>query len=82
MRENRIGRPLVVGETTILPLETVKTNHMVRRGTLSTRVSIEPVAVVLCTTNGIMALDMNGLQLPLTDLVDDFPALEEVLDGL
>jgi hypothetical protein len=29
-----------------------------------------------------MALDMNGLQLPLTDLVDDFPALEEVLDGL
>ncbi len=82
MRENRIGRRLIVGETTIVPIETVRASHMVGRRSVSIRVSIEPVAVVVRTPNGIVALDMNGLQLPLAGLVDEFPALEEALDSL
>ena len=82
MRENRIGRRLIVGEATILPLETVRTSHMVRRGNLFIRASIEPVAVVVRTPDGVLALDTDGLQLPLTGLLEDFPELEEALDGL
>ncbi len=82
MTENRVGRPLTTGGVTIVPLEKVRLSRSTGRRGGTVYGSVEPVAVVVHTPDGDVALDLQCRRLALTDLVGQFAGLEETLSGL
>lgn len=82
MREVRVGRPVTVGEMTIIPLETISVCHRSKRDRFAVYASKEPVGIVIRTPQSKYAFDIRGIQVPLETYTQEFDGLQEILDGL
>ena len=82
MKEARIGRPITLGETTIIPLERVSLYYDSRKGGLSAYLSKEPIGIVIGSPQGKWAMDICGAPIPLESYVQEIRGLGKVLDSL
>ena len=82
MREVRVGRQIIVGETTIIPLERVSVYYDSHKGRLSAYISKEPIGIVIASPQGKWAMDIYGAPVPLETYVQEIPGLQQVLDSL
>ena len=82
MKEVHVGRPIIVGETTIIPLERVRVSHSTEKGGLSAYISKEPIGIVISTPQGKWAVDICGGQVTLEAYIQEIPGLQQVLDSL
>ena len=84
MKEMRIGKPITVGDTTIIPLEreSIRVHHAGKKDGLSVQFSKEPIGIVVGTPQGKWAIDIHGEQVPLESYIREFHGLQEVLDSL
>jgi len=81
MREARIGRAVVVGEITIIPLERVSVYYDSNKGGLLAYISKEPIGVVISSPQGKWAADVRGCKVALETYIQEVPALRDVLDS-
>ena len=82
MKEARVGRPITIGETTIIPLERVSAHHDSGKGRLSAYFSKEPIGIVIGSPQGKWAMDIYGTPVPLKTYIQEVPGLQHVLDRL
>ena len=82
MKETRVGKPVAVGDITIVPLERVSVHHAGGKGRVSVFVSREPIGVVVTSPRGQQAISVSGEEVPLATYIQDIEGLQEVLDGL
>ena len=82
MKEIRVGRPVIIGEVTIVPLERVSVYHGSRKGGLSLYISKEPIGVVISSAQGKQAFNMSGERVPLETYTQEIDELQQVLDSL
>ncbi len=82
MKETRAGRPIIVGEITIIPLERLSVYHDGRKGGLLIYASKEPIGIVIVSPQGTAAIDMCGGQVPLENYIRDIHGLQQLLDSL
>ena len=82
MRESRIGRPLVVGETTIIPLESVSVYHKGEKSSFMCYITVEPLGIVISSLKGKSALDIYGHQVPLEVYFKKIEGLQQFIDDL
>jgi uncharacterized spore protein YtfJ len=79
MSELRVGKPICVNGTNIIPIEQVYLrNYPLRKGYWLYG-SKEPVSIVVCDAHGVRALDIQARGLSLTELIRKVPGLEAVL---
>ena len=82
MKEVRVGRPIIVGEMTIVPLERVSVYHDSKRGRFWAYTSKESIGIVISSPQGKWAVDICGVQVPLETYIQEIRGLQQVLDGL
>ena len=82
MKELHVGRPITIGEATIIPLERVDVSRSSEKGRLLAYISKDPVGIVISTPQGKRAIDMYGGQVALETYIQEFPGLQQVLDSL
>lgn len=82
MKQIRVGRPVIVGKTTIIPLERVSIYHDSKEGRISVYTLKEPIGIVISSLQGKMALDICGEQVPLETYIQEVDGLQQVLDSL
>lgn len=82
MKEVRAGRPIIVGEVTIIPLERVSVYHSGEKGRLLVRISKEPVGIVVSSPQGKWAVDIYGGQVPPETYIQEIHGLQQVWDSL
>lgn len=82
MEAQRAGRPLRVGDVTLLPVE----RAVIRSGAGDAGCWLgalkAPVAVVVCDAGGVRALGPDSAALALDALVAETPGLADVLAGI
>jgi hypothetical protein len=81
MRESRAGKPIVIGEFTVVPLEEMHTHHATGGRGLAVFVTRKPAGVVVISPEGSWALNMDGAQVPLDSCTREFEGLRELLEG-
>jgi uncharacterized spore protein YtfJ len=80
MSELRMGKPIRLRGTNIIPIEKVYlSNYPLRKG-YWVYGSKEPVSIVVCDVRGVRALDIQAHGLSLTELIRKVPGLEAVLE--
>ena len=82
MKEIRVGRPVIVGEVTIVPLERVSVYHDSGEDRLSVYISKEPVGIMISSPQGKWAVDMCGRQMPRETYIQEIRGLQQVWDSL
>jgi uncharacterized spore protein YtfJ len=79
MSELRMGKPICLSGTNIIPIEKVcLSNYPLRKGYWLYG-SKEPVSIVVCDAHGVRALDIQAHGMSLTELIREVPGLEAVL---
>ena len=79
MSELRMGEPICVNGTNIIPIEKVYLRNYALRKGYWLYGSKEPVSIVVCDAHGVRALDVQAHGLSLTELIRKVPGLEAVL---
>ncbi|GAI39225.1 unnamed protein product [marine sediment metagenome] len=82
MKQMCVGKPVIVGEITIVPLEGVNVYQHSTRDGFSVYVSREPVGFVIGSPQGKQAVDIYGEQVPLETYIQEVDGLQQVLDSL
>ncbi|MDY6893001.1 MAG: hypothetical protein SVO26_04705 [Chloroflexota bacterium] len=84
MKKSRVGTPISVGETTIIPLEreTVRIHHARKTKGIMIQCSKEPIGIVVITQQGNWAIDISGKTIPLEIYIKEFDDLQGILDRL
>ena len=78
--EHRLGRQMVIGNMTVIPVEkTLYSARLVGSG-LWMAGAMEPVAIIIITSGGVMALDMTAAELSLSDIHQMAPHLTDQLN--
>jgi hypothetical protein len=81
MKESRAGKPIVIGEFTVVPLEEMHTHHATGGRGLAVFVTRKPAGIVVISPVGSWALDMDGAHVPLETCTQEFEGLRELLEG-
>ena len=82
MKENRVGRPLTIGEIIIIPLEEIYIYCNKREDGIWAYALKQPVGVVITSPQVKLAIDIHGEKLDLNTCMQDFGGLQQVLDNL
>ncbi len=80
MSELRMGKPIYLNGTNIIPVENVYLRNYALRKGFWLDGSREPVSIVVCDAHGVRALNIQAHELSLTELIRDVPGLEAVLE--
>lgn len=75
------GKPITIGEVTIIPLVRVCISHGTSRGRLSLYATKEAVAIVVTRAGEVYALNTLGEPLSLEACIQQAPELKQVLDS-
>ena len=81
MRESRAGKPIVIGEFTVVPLEEIRKHHATGGRGLAVFVTRKPIGAIVISPAGSWALDMDGAQVPLDSYTREIHGLQELLEG-
>ncbi len=79
MSELRVGKPICLNGTSIIPIEKVYLGHYALRKGYWLYGSKEPVSIIVSDAHGVRALDIQAHGLSLTQLIRKVPGLEAVL---
>ena len=82
MKQVRLGRPVIVGETTIVPLEEVTVHYRSKKAGVLAYVCKEPLGIIIGTPQGKWAVDICGEPMPLETYIQTVDGLQQVLDAL
>jgi hypothetical protein len=82
MRELRLGKPIMIGDTAIVPLEEMDSHCCSDRGMLTACVSKRPAAIVVASPRGKWAAGADGERVPLETYIQGVEGLRQLLDGL
>ena len=82
MKRLYAGTPVVVGETTIFPLEQLATCHCSMKKGFFIYASREPFGLVISSSQGRWAVSLDGEDMPLETLIQEIDGLGQVLDGM
>jgi hypothetical protein len=82
MRELRLGKSIMIGDTAIVSLEEVASHCRSDRGMFAACASKGPAAIVIASPQGKWAADMDGKRVPLETYIQGVEGLQQVLDGL
>jgi uncharacterized spore protein YtfJ len=80
MTELRMGKPIYLNGTNIIPVEKVYVRNYALKKGYWLYGSKEPVCIVVCDTHGVRALDIQAQGLSLTELIREVPGLDAVLE--
>jgi hypothetical protein len=81
-KEVRVEAPVTIAGITVVPVvETAKNRWSARRG-FSFLGFKQPVSVIIVTSEGKKAFNMDGEELSLEQLGEEFPAIKEALAEL
>ena len=79
MNKLRLGKPRNIAEVMIIPVERIHISaHRMKRG-VCLYGSKEVAALVIRTSCGLCAFDMNGHEMSVENLMDDMPDLKRLL---
>ena len=81
MRESLAGKPIVIGDFTVVPLEETLTHRETGGRGQAVYVTRKPLGVAVISPAGSWALDMNGAQVPLESFTQEFEGLSEILEN-
>ena len=79
MSELRIGKPVPIAGMTLIPIEKIEIRTLKARGGYASK---EPFAIIISCDNHYHALDSQGDELPINDLMAQLPQLSDVLKNV
>lgn len=79
MNQLRVGLPLAVGGTVLIPVERVAVTVERHRHGRWLSATKEAVAIVVCESDGLRALDVHERERPVDELIRDIPELAAVI---
>ena len=82
MKELCVGKPIIIGEITVVPLEAMNVYQHSTRDRFSVYVSKEPVGFVIGSPQGKRAVDRYGEEASLETYIQEVDGLQQVLDGI
>jgi len=82
MKQVCVGRPVTVGEATIVPLEEVTVYYHSNRAGFLAYVCKEPLGIIISSSQGKWAVDICGEPMPLKTYIQTVDGLQQVLDAL
>jgi len=81
-KEVEIDNPVAVAGVTLIPVAKVSLNCQLSNGLISFLGLKQPIGVVVVSPSTKRALDINGEELPLDQLVAGVPGMKEILEEL
>lgn len=81
MKTLRAGHPIVVDDLQLIPVESTELYGDRTAGGLMAVATKEPVAIVVRRAGREWALDLDGRELSLSDLLRDVEGLQEMMPG-
>ena len=81
MKTVRAGHPIVVDDLQIIPVESIEVVADQALGGLMAVATQEPVAIVVRRAGREWALDLEGREITLSDLLDNVEGLQETMSG-
>lgn len=82
MRKARFGAPIVLGDTTIIPLEETGLSRESGRHGSYVYAFMRPIGIVVRSPSGQWAIDMTGRPVPIETYLSRVSGLREALDKL
>ena len=80
MRRSCAGKPIKIGEFTIIPLDEMHSHHATGDRGLAVFVTRKPAGIVVSSRQGKWARDMAGAQVPVESCTQEFEGLKEILE--
>jgi hypothetical protein len=80
MSEHRLGETAILENMTVIPVEKVVYSAGEMGKSLWLTGAVEPIAVIIVTSGGVTALDLNACEISLRDIQKMAPNLSEKID--
>ena len=82
MKQVCVGRPVTVGDVTVVPLEEVTVYYHSKKARVLAYACKEPLGIIIGSSQGKWAVDACGEPMVLEPYIETVDGLQQVLDGL